>query len=164
MEIIENMETTVALSEGYVDSIPNTHIRDFQRKKVYDAEEKCAFWNSIDVLPLEEVQELIISISNWAGIKVPKLDTGDPKTKQDILTAYATKDSISLPFPIAKTVPMICHEMAHVINYQDISKADHHGQNFASVYLQIVREFSSPRNYLELRKAFDSSCVRYNSE
>ena len=107
---------------------------------------------------MAKVKDLVKRISLWAEIFVPKVIT---KGHADLTIAYATPTTIVLPFPFAKSLPYICHEMAHVINYQSVIYADHHGKNFASVYLQIVREFASPRNYLELKKAFDKMQVEY---
>ena len=158
METIGNMGTTAVLSEEHIGDIPNLHLSDDQARLVYEAEEQCGFWNDLTVLSLAEVKDLVKRISVWAGVFVPKVIT---EGHTDSTIAYATSTSIVLPFPFAKSLPYICHEMAHVINYQSVIYADHHGKNFTSVYLQIVRAFASPRNYLELKKAFDKTKVQY---
>ena len=93
--------------KNYIGDIPNTHIRDFQRKKLYQAEEDCLY-------------------------------------------------------PTSKSLPYICHEMSHVINYNDPDKADHHGANFAGTYLQVVKEFIGEEDYQELLNAFKHRKVKYN--
>ena len=153
------MGTTVVISEEHIGSIPNPNLSDDQAQLVYEAEEQCGFWNDLTILSLAEVKDLVKRISVWAGVFVPKVIT---EGHTDSTTAYATSTSIVLPFPFAKSLPYICHEMAHVINYQSVIYADHHGKNFASVYLQIVREFATPRNYLELKRAFDKMGVEYS--
>ena len=158
MEIIGNMETTAVVSEEHIGNIPNLHVADYQAKLVYEAEEQCGFWNDLTILSLAEVQDLVKRISIWAGAFVPIIVT---EGHTELTIAYATSTSIILPFPFSKSLPYICHEMAHVINYQSVIYADHHGKNFASVYLQIVREFASPRNYLELKRAFNKMGVQY---
>ena len=158
METIGKMGTTAVISEEHIGDIPNLHLADDQARLVYEAEEQCGFWNNLEVLSLAKVKDLVKRISLWAEIFVPKVIT---KGHADLTIAYATPTTIVLPFPFAKSLPYICHEMAHVINYQSVIYADHHGKNFASVYLQIVREFASPRNYLELKKAFDKMQVEY---
>mgnify|MGYP003643520154 FL=1 len=134
--------------------IPNTHVRDYQRKRVFQAEDSCMFWGDIDILTWEQVQNLIQRISEWAKISPPSL------LEEGHLIAYATADTISLPFPIAKTLPYICHEMSHVINYNG-SNADHHGKHFAGKYLEAVEKFIGRQAYLDLRKAFLRYKVRF---
>jgi hypothetical protein len=50
--------------------------------------------------------------------------------------------------------------MSHVINYQ-LGPADHHGPNFAKVYLEVVHEFIGEEEYQELKNQFDLLGVRY---
>ena len=120
---------------NYIGTIPHPDVRDFQRKRVYDAEELCSFWNTLQVLPLKEVKELVNLISTKFVIPIPNLIT---EGHNDSFTAYATSTEIALPFPISKSKPFICHEMSHVINYQH-GPADHHGPNFATTYLLAVK-------------------------
>ena len=56
------------MRKSYIGNIPNTHVRDFQRKKVYRAEEKCSFWNIATVLDIQKVEMLVRLISEWAEI------------------------------------------------------------------------------------------------
>ena len=78
-----------------------------------------------------------------------------------IPTAYATPKEIVLPFPICLSIPYICHEMAHVVNYQ-LWPVDHHGPNFSTTYLRIVKKFMGTEAFIELRKAFETTRVRYD--
>tara|TARA_R110000751_G_scaffold293006_1_gene400452 strand:+ start:1727 stop:2167 length:441 start_codon:yes stop_codon:yes gene_type:complete len=142
--------------KSYVGNIPNTHIRDFQRKKLYQAEEDCLFWNNLYILSTIEVTDLIQDISKYFNIKTPIIAT----TGHELV--YATQDLISIPYPTSKSLPYICHEMSHVINYNDPDKADHHGANFAKTYLQVVKEFIGEEDYIELEQAFDRRKVKYN--
>ena len=142
--------------KNYIGDIPNTHIRDFQRKKLYQAEEDCLFWNNVHILPNDKVIDLIRTISKFFNIKTPIIAT----TGHELV--YATQDLISIPYPTSKSLPYICHEMSHVINYNDLEKADHHGANFATTYLQVVKEFISEEDYIELKQAFDRRKVKYN--
>lgn len=141
----------------HIGNIPNLHVRDFQRKRVYDAELNCIFWDNISILPIEEIETLITDISLWANIAKPMLSV---QGHEDMQVAYATPDEIVLPFPVTQSKPFICHEMAHVINYQ-LGPADHHGSNFAKVYLEVVNTFIGKEAYDELKKAFDHLRVRY---
>ena len=154
------METTALLSKGYVGNIPNTHIKDYQRRRVYQAEEQCSFWDSPKILSSEETKTLIVTISKWAGIHPPTIEVGDTGK---IPIAYATQDTIVLPFPIAKSIPFICHEMAHVINYNS-DNADHHGVNFCATYLKIVKEFIGELEYKSLQVAFHNCNVKAYDE
>ena len=54
----------------YLGKIPNSHVRDFQRKKVYSAEATCKFWSEVEILSLEEVKKLITDIAIWASIPI----------------------------------------------------------------------------------------------
>ena len=134
--------------------IPNTHVRDYQRKRLYNAEDSCMFWGNIDILTREQVEDTIDKISQWAEIPTPQL------IEDGHTLVYATKDTISLPFPVTKTLPYIVHEMSHVINYNG-SNADHHGKHFAGKYLEAVEEFIGRPAYLDLRKAFLHYKVRF---
>ena len=115
--------------------IPNTHVRDYQRKRLYDAEDSCMFWGNIEILTHKQVEDTIDKISQWAEIKSPTL------IEDGHTLVYATKDTISLPFPIT------------VINYNG-SNADHHGKHFAGKYLEAVKEFIGSEAHKDLVKAF----------
>lgn len=141
----------------HIGDIPNLHVRDFQRKRVYDSELECSFWDNVSILPIEEIEQLITDISVWAGIERPDFSV---QGHEDMPIAYATPTEIVLPFPITQSKPFICHEMSHVINYQ-LGPADHHGSNFAKVYLEVVTTFIGKEAYDELKKAFDHLRVRY---
>ena len=142
------------MGKSYIGDIPNTHIRDFQRKRLYQAEERCGFWNTVDVLSYKEVKALINRISIWADIKSPQiLDEGHT-------LVYATQNTISLPYPVTKTLPYILHEMSHVINYNS-TNADHHGKHFTTTYLQVVKEFIGLPAKEELEQSFKKEMVQY---
>tara|TARA_R110002051_G_scaffold304414_1_gene373747 strand:- start:1630 stop:2052 length:423 start_codon:yes stop_codon:yes gene_type:complete len=134
--------------------IPNTHVRDYQRKRLYDAEDSCMFWGNIEILTREQLEDIVNSISQWARIKPPTL------IEDGHTLVYATKDTISLPFPITKTMPYIVHEMSHVINYNG-SNADHHGKHFAGKYLEAVKKFIGSEAHKDLVKAFSQYKVSY---
>ena len=106
------------MSKSWIGNIPNTHLRDYQRGKVYEAEAACSFWES-------------------------------PKTTE-----------IVIPYPNTKNRPTVCHEMAHVINYNTLN-ADHHGKYFCGTYLLVVKNFISAHAHLELVKAFEKYKVDY---
>ncbi len=142
------------MQKSWVGDIPNTHVRDYQRKRLYDAEDSCMFWGNVTILTLEQVQDTINQISEWANIESPTL------IEDGHTLVYATQDTISLPFPITKTMPYIAHEMTHVINYNG-SNADHHGEHFAGTYLEVVKEFIGTTAYKDLRKAFSRYKVRF---
>ena len=140
--------------KAWLGDIPNTHIRDFQRKKVYDAEDKCEFWANPARLPIYSFRGKISQIADWAKVPVPTiLEEGHDYV-------YATPTQIVLPYPISKTMPFICHEMAHVINY-NTKNADHHGKYFATVYLAIVKNFIGDEAYEDLRGEFRAKNVKY---
>ena len=141
----------------YLGEIPNSHVRDFQRKKVYSAEATCKFWSEVEILSLEEVKELITDIAIWASIPIPSLDI---QGQENCPIVYATATEIVLPSASEWTLPCICHEMSHVINYNS-QYADHHGKYFTTVYLSVVKQFIGLTAYRELQEAFDRTKVIY---
>jgi len=143
---------------NYKGIIPNPEVRDFQRKKLYDAEDECTFWNHLNILSLEETTLLIKNIATHFVIKPPILITEGHGSS---LAAYATATEVVLPFPIAKSLPFICHEMSHVINYQH-GPVDHHGPNFATTYLLVTKNFVGLKAYSELLYNFADKKVKYN--
>lgn len=152
------METQGSFSmKSYIGDIPNINVRDYQRKRVYKAEEQCSFWRTPETLAITEVDNLITIISEVFGIERPTLDLGNEVEKS---TAYATPSLIVLPFPIAKSLPFICHEMSHVINYQR-GPADHHGSNFATAYLEVVKTVMGDEEFDELEGSFKDHKVTY---
>lgn len=153
----------------YIDSIPNTHIRDFQRQKVYDSEEQCIFWHVHPEISQTKAKQLIHSISTWANIEKPILYTGNKRTIpiriRRILAkhiAYATSIYVAIPSNVINSIPFICHEMAHVINYQK-GPADHHGPNFTKTYLKLIEKFIGEEAKQELQQSFDRKKVQYNN-
>ena len=142
------------MQKSWVGDIPNTHVRDYQRKRLYDAEDSCMFWANTEILTWKQVEAVIQRISEWAEINPPKIvEDGHEIT-------YATKDKISFTYPALKTLPFICHEMSHVINYNG-SNADHHGKHFAGKYLEAVKEFIGSTAHKDLAKAFRRYKVNY---
>lgn len=141
----------------YLGEIPNSHVRDFQRKKVYSAEATCKFWSEVEVLSLEEVKETITAIAIWASIPIPSLDI---QGQENCPLVYATATEIVLPSASEWTLPCICHEMSHVINYNS-QYADHHGKYFTTVYLSVVKQFIGLTAYRELQEAFNRAKVIY---
>ena len=146
------------MRKPYIGEIPNPTLRDFQRQKLYHAEASCSFWNELTILSTYKVKNLVKDISLWATIDVPKLSL--PTLKNGRYIVYATASELVLPFPLAKSVPFICHEMSHVINYQR-GPADHHGPNFAKAYLEVVCKFIGNDEYEELKESFKKHKVKY---
>ena len=138
-----------------VGNIPNTHVRDYQRKRLYQAEDSCMFWGDTRVLTYEQTKKLIDRISFHTKITPPEIIEDGHKL------TYATKDKIYFTYPSLKTLPTICHEMAHVINYNS-ENPDHHGKHFCGIYLELVKHFISVGSYKELIKAFRRYKVEYS--
>ena len=151
---------------NYLGKIPNTHIRDFQRKRIYEAEDICSFWNHLEILSIDNVKQLVTDISKYFSIPPPQLvteghnDTTPQYVLSSIPTAYATSTELVLPYPITKSLPYICHEMSHVVNYNS-EYADHHGRNFAGTYLITVKEFLGVAEFNELLTAFKTKKVKW---
>ena len=142
------------MRKSYIGNIPNPHVRDFQRKKVYQAEEQCSFWNIASVLDIHQIEMLVKLISEWAEVPRPEI------IEDGHQMVFATQDSIVLPYPASKTLPYILHEMSHVINYNS-KNADHHGVYFSETYLSVVREFIGVDASLELQQSFEKHKVKY---
>ena len=137
-------------------------VKDFQRQAVYKAEDECSFWLQGKYFSEKEADELVTRISEWAEIRKPDCQFNAVDKDGDIFpVAKGMANSIVLPI-FAMNESYICHEMAHVINYQDETMADHHGINFSGIYLNIVKEFIGLDAYKELKNSFDTLGVRYN--
>ena len=149
-------------------NIPNAQVRDFQRKKLYEAEEQCIFWHKYKEVSKDEAEQLIEDISTWADINTPTLYTDSINTPHGIKQrlakqmAYATPIYVALSDNAVGSIPYICHEMAHVINYQR-GPADHHGPHFASIYLNLIETFIGKEEREELENSFDNKKVKYSS-
>ena len=146
------------MGRSYIGDIPNPLVKDFQRKRLYNAELDCDFWDSLEILTRKQVSSLVKAISEWANIKCPTVLY--PPLYKNGGAAYATASNLVLPFPLSKSVPFICHEMAHVINYQR-GPADHHGPNFATAYLEVVNECIGHAEYEELKESFMNNKVKF---
>ena len=146
------------MKQSYIGDIPNPHIRDFQRKKLYHAEALCSFWNELETISKYKVKKLVRDISEWADVAPPKVSYATPI--KNGRGAFATKSDLVLPFPLSRSIPFICHEMSHVINYQR-GPADHHGPYFASAYLEVVHTFIGKTEYSDLRDSFNHLRVKY---
>ena len=138
--------------------IPNTHIRDYQRKRVYKAEDSCLFWGDTQIMTREQVEDVVYKISQWAEIKPPKI------TEDGHEITYATKDKISFTYPALKTLPYICHEMSHVIlyNWKHV-KNDYHGPNFCYIYLELIAWVLGRDTRNKLRKLFIKNGVQISN-
>lgn len=157
--------------KSYRGHIPNKEIRDYQRDRVYHAESQCRFWKEFIYMTAEDVRELIQAIAEWGGVRTPIIKLGDQDSfdgvrDEDLWLVsgkepiYSTKTKIVLPFPVAQSLPIICHEMAHCLNYNS-DCPDHHGPNFCGVYLKIVKQFIGENEHMQLCEAFQQRGVRY---
>jgi hypothetical protein len=143
------------VQKNWIGNIPNANLKDYQRGRLYSAEEAC-LWGELEILSPKQVEDIIYKISQWAEINPPKL------ILEGNSIAYATADTICLPIPITitRTMLFVAHEMSHVINYKG-KNADHHGKYFAGTYLDVVKEFVAENTYYNLKKTFDFYKVKY---
>ena len=148
------------MAKSYLGEIPKVHIRDYQRTKLYKAEEQCVFWQKgiNNILDTRAVQDVVRTVAKWANIECPTIVyESTPYT-----TAYATAKSVVLPFPRDSTLPFLCHELSHVINYNS-EHADHHGEYFVTTYLNVVNHFIGKDAFDELSNSFKKKRVKYFS-
>ena len=141
------------MQKNWIGNIPNANLKDYQRGRLYSAEEAC-LWGELEILSPKQVEDIIYKISQWAEINPPKL------ILEGNSIAYATADTICLPITITRTMLFVAHEMSHVINYKG-KNADHHGKYFAGTYLDLVKEFVAENTYYNLKKTFDFYKVKY---
>ena len=157
--------------KSYRGHIPNKEITDYQRDRVYHAESQCKFWKEFIYMTAEDVKELIQAIAEWGGVRTPVVKLADQECFEGVQhedlwlvtraePIYSTKTKIVLPFPVAQSLPIICHEMAHCLNYNS-DNPDHHGPYFCGMYLQIVKQFICVDEYLQLRTAFQERGVSF---
>ena len=140
------------MQKNWIGDIPNANARDYQRKRLYSAEDAC-LWEE-KMMTINEVKDLVYKISQWAEIAPPKLVTDENSIP------HATATKICLPAPNTRTALFVAHEMSHVINYNG-NNPDHHGKYFAGTYLEVVKEFIGKKTYNNLRKAFNFYKVKY---
>lgn len=155
------MGTIKELEKNNPFNIPNYEIKDFQRMRVYTAEENCSFWKEPFYLKPQEVIKIVKEISSWANIHEPRsFFNRTPQMKKQVPpnTAFAAPDLVCLPF-FAWNRPFICHEMAHVISYQK-GPNDHHGPNFVKVYLDLIHSFMGQAESDELRSELSKTKVK----
>ncbi len=158
--------------KSYRGRIPNKEIRDYQRDKVYHAESQCQFWKEFIYLSSDDVKELIHAIAEWGGRRAPIIKLADQNytdvRDEDLWMVtgsepiYSTKTKIVLPFPVAQSLPIIAHEMAHYLNYNS-QNPDHHGPYFCGQYLQIVQEFLGHNEHSQLLEAFQLGGIHFKN-
>ena len=71
------------MQKNWIGDIPNANVRDYQRKRLYNAEDSC-LWGDMIIMTHKQVEELIYKISQWAEIAPPRLITDENSI------AYAT--------------------------------------------------------------------------
>lgn len=126
---------------------------DNQRPLVYRAEDESAWWTQGDHMALADIDELVGSISEWAGIHKPALKDG-----RGTRIARGRSESLSLP-RFARNVSYVCHEMSHCIAAQR-GMDDSHGPHFARIMLDVVRQFVSNDASRDLRYHFRERGVK----
>jgi len=156
--------------KNYRGHIPNKEVRDHQREKVYHAESECQYWKEFIYMTAEDVRELIKAISEWGGMRTPIIKLAEQNFEdvrdEDLwLVAgsepiYSTKTKIVLPFPVAQSLPIITHEMAHYLNYNSMHP-DHHGPYFCGVYLEIVKKFLGDVEHSQLLESFIRNGIQF---
>jgi len=164
-------------------------MRDYQRKKVYTAEEE---WDNPLALQTEEwrqehlypysypysnssylqkilpfyealdvvdVETLVYNISDSWNISCPSINFQGEQQK----AALACTDYIDLP-KWAMTPSVICHEMAHIVTQQKCM-FDGHGPVFCGIFVELVHEFMGQEYGTDLQWAFalNSVDVEYNT-
>ena len=164
-------------------------MRDYQRKKVYTAEQewdnpladKTNEWLDKNLYPYSypydhspriqkvlpfyevldgyEVVDLIEDMSDSWGIAQPDVNFQDNTPK----VAQAHTDYIDLP-KWAMNITVVCHEMAHIITQQKCV-FDGHGPIFCGIFVELVHEFMGVENGRDLQWAFElnSVDVEYNN-
>ena len=156
-------------------------IDDYQVEKVYKAEAewdnpeldlaqlkliraKPFFLNHYKRLSNKKCRELIHAISDYYGIKCPRIFLNATFRTGEIPSfAVGHKNYIRLPV-WAKTMDTICHEMAHAVT---MSKGmfDAHGPIFCGALVEIVDKFMGYEDSRDLQWAFETNSVEveYNN-
>lgn len=137
--------------------------RDWQRKKVYDAEAKLIE----QMARLDTVQECQLIVdrivaSKWWQDTYPQgvVRVCDGRGCR---RAFATHHDITLP-RAHRDVITICHELAHVINLRRQWRGLYlpaHGITFCATYLDLVRRVAGSKLEEELRQHFLDGGVKF---
>ena len=126
---------------------------DAQRPAIYQAEDETSWWKQGNHLNITEVSNLVVDISDWAGIDAPQIYADDK-----IRIARGHSDHLDLP-PFARNISYICHEMTHTIARQ-LKTDDAHGPLFARSLLEIVERFIGPKEAKELGSRFRAHKIK----
>jgi hypothetical protein len=124
-------------------------VRDFQRQKVYNAESEWRLGmknqkKEFPVLTLEQLhlkaKEMLVSRQLFDHIQV-RDGRGHRRA-----TAFTSRYGWStLTFPCwSRTLPILVHEVAHVVANRTAVKRVGHGPEFCRSMLRLVRDYISP--------------------
>ena len=148
-------------------------MRDFQRQKVYDAEDTAfpEFREEVELTP-KELEEYFYSLYNskfvtnlrkLKHVLEPhpdfKLNFGDERHK------LATANSGEATFPFTtRNKYFVIHELAHVLTYDgDGSKSvSPHGREYCDIYLKLVLQFLGDEHHTELLTQFIVHNVKFS--
>jgi hypothetical protein len=144
--------------------IKNRMIRDYQRTKVYTAENTALGFYK-DTMTFEEAVEVSLRLLNSNMVadmindlehvtppcEVFEIRSGDKRST----CACANSEYMRLPKG-TRNLPTICHELAHVLTIDNSTEPNYayHGEEFCEVYLKLVQKFIGDDAHTDLLAAF----------
>jgi putative metallohydrolase (TIGR04338 family) len=129
--------------------------RDFQKSKVYNAEEQILWGRH---LSWQETQDYIADITRtrfWKSLGGKEIKVKDGRGTTIARGNYLRK-FVSLP-KWARTELVILHELAHTITPPRYCS---HGVTYIRNYLKLVRRFMGDHTWKELKARFKTNKVR----
>lgn len=110
-----------------------TKTRDFQRKRVYDWEDRHVAPQDQSLVPFCDIQNIVNNC--WPVEHPPRVQPLHKNSRY-----LGTGHRLRVRFPPDHPTPtwVILHELAHSLTH-----GDKHGPNFVGVYMQLVNRFLS---------------------
>lgn len=141
--------------------------RDSYRTALYKAERECGVvnWKVSEPVSIEIAQKYVDSIVKSPWFKKHYRSVTYIKVKPGRGGGVAYWRSISLGVKARRCEGVIIHEIAHICAEADHSHAiAHHGEEFATTYLTLVKRFLGKEKYEALRLAFIRNGVPFKAK
>lgn len=122
-------------------------MRDFQKQRVYDWEDKYVGTEyGGDRVEFDNIQSIIDHVWKEMGLEYPPIAIMFRKNAKKLGTSNRTH----ILFPQHASTWIILHEMAHsMTSDHELGSSDRHGPRFVGVYMKLLEKFMNiPSSYL----------------
>lgn len=137
--------------------------KDYQRSKLYEAENKAGVFGTDKILSIEHAGLLVQSYlqNKWLLKKYPFMRNKKITVQFGYSKAWANDEIISLPFWGFK-LGILIHEFAHIVHKNKWPEEAGHNWRFANIYMSLARKFISVEFSKKLRNQFKILKVKFN--